>query len=185
MATITRTLTYEEWLQMPTAGCGREEVVNGELLTVPPPHLPHAAIVRRLMLRFARQIDEKQVELYGSEFGLIISREPLTARSPDLALFWREKMIVEDGMVWSPAGLVIEVISKSETKRRKHEKLDDYARIGVPEAWLVSPEAEDVAIYQLADGKLALSKIVNDGDLQPTQFPSVSIPVAELWPEVA
>ncbi len=34
MATITRTLTYEEWLQMPTVEYGREEVVNGELLTM-------------------------------------------------------------------------------------------------------------------------------------------------------
>jgi Uma2 family endonuclease len=181
MATLAKNLTYEEWLQMPTVQDGREEVVNGELLTVPPPHLPHADIVRRLMLGLARQIDPKQVKLYGSEFGLIIRREPLTSRSPDLALFWRAKMSTAEGMVWSAPELVIEVISKSETKRRKEEKLADYSKIGVPEAWLVSPEAEHVSIYLLRDGSLTLSSIVAQGALHPTQFPGLSVSVTGIF----
>jgi Uma2 family endonuclease len=78
MATITRTLTYEEWLQMPTAEYGREEVVNGELLTMAPPQLSHAVIIQRLSFRIARQVDERKVNVLGSTFGLMIRQEPLT-----------------------------------------------------------------------------------------------------------
>jgi Uma2 family endonuclease len=183
MATITRTLTYEEWLQMPTVEYGREEVVNGELLTMAPPYLPHAFIIQRLIMCFAGQVDQKKVDILGSDFGLMISREPLTCRSPDLALFWHGKMVVRDGFCWTPPGLVVEVISKSETKRRKQEKLDDYARIGVPEAWIVTPKGKTVDIHLLRDGKLTSAKIVVDGEIHPTQFPGVSIPVAEIWPD--
>jgi Uma2 family endonuclease len=183
MATITRTLTYEEWLQMPTVEYGREEVVNGELLTMAPPHLPHAFIIQRLIMCFAGRVDQKKVDILGSDFGLMISQEPLTCRSPDLALFWKGEMIVRDGLCWAVPGLVVEVISKSETRRRKQEKLDDYARVGVPEAWIISPKAKTVDIHILSAGKLVSTKIVADGDIQPTQFPGVSIPVAQIWPD--
>ncbi len=79
----------------------------------------------------------------------------------------------------------LEVISKSETKRRKQEKLDDYARIGVPEAWIVTPKGEDGRHPSSLgmEGKLTSTKTVVDGEIQPTQFPGVSIPVAEIWPD--
>jgi Uma2 family endonuclease len=184
MATIPRIVTYEEWLQMPPAEDGRrEEVVNGEIQVMPPPQLLHALVIQRMISRIVRQIDEASVAVIGSLFGLMIRQDPLSCREPDLALFWTEKWVVRDGLVWSPPELVVEVISPSETKRRKQAKLDDYARIGVPEVWIVSPEAQSVEIRVLTEGKLVVRNIVVEGELRPTQFPDVAIPVAELWPE--
>jgi Uma2 family endonuclease len=98
-------------------------------------------------------------------------------------VYHRDKIIIQDGLYWSPPGLVVEVISPSETKRRKEEKLADYASIGVPEAWLLSPEAQSVEIRELAEGQLTTTAILVAGDLHPTRFPGVSIPVTSLWPE--
>jgi len=92
-------------------------------------------------------------------------------------------MVVQDGLLWSSPDLVVEVISPSETKRRKEEKLADYAAIGVPEAWLVSPEARSVEIRLLVDGQLTTTSVLVAGELHPTQFPEVSIPVAAIWPD--
>jgi Uma2 family endonuclease len=184
METIARNLTYEEWLQMPTVQDGTDEVVNGELRFMPPTRYPHGKIIHRLSTRLARQLDETLVDIEESNFGLMITQEPLTCRSPDLAVFWEKTVIRRDGLYWSPPGLVVEVISPSETKRRKQEKLDDYARIGVPEAWVVEPKTRSVEIHLLSDGKLRSEKTVTEGDLRPTQFPGVSIPVAEIWPEM-
>jgi len=36
MATTTRTVTYEEWLNMPVVEDAIEEVVNGEVRLMPP-----------------------------------------------------------------------------------------------------------------------------------------------------
>jgi hypothetical protein len=36
MATVSRLLTNENWLAMPPAGEGGEEIVNGELQVLPP-----------------------------------------------------------------------------------------------------------------------------------------------------
>ncbi len=182
MATLTRLLSYEDWLQMPPVEDGTDEVVNGELRFMPPTHYPHAEIIQRLLKRLSARLSEEKVSILGSNFGLMIRREPLTCRSPDLALYWRDKIIVKDGLYWSAPDLIVEIISPSETKRRKEEKLADYARIGTREAWLISPEAQCVEVRLLKNSTLIAEKVVLEGTLNPSAFPEVSIPVAEIWP---
>jgi Uma2 family endonuclease len=176
-------LTYEEWLRLPPVEDGTDEVVNGVLRFMPPTHYPHAWIVQRLVEAFIGMVDRDKVQILGSNFGLMISREPLTCRSPDLALYWRDQMVIQDGLCWSPPDLIVEVISPSETKRRKEEKLADYASIGVPEAWLVSPEARSVEIRLLAEGRLAVSEVLVSGDLHPVRFPQVAVGVPAIYPD--
>jgi Uma2 family endonuclease len=183
MATATRILTYEEWLALPPVEDGTDEVVKGELRFMPPTREPHAFIVRRLVRIIDRQLDESQAVVLGSNLGLMISREPLTCRSPDVVVYRLEGMVVEDGLHWSPPGLVVEVLSPSENPRRQREKLADYASIGVPEVWLISPEAETVEIRQLKDGKLERIAILAEGSLQPSQFPEVLVSVPGLFPD--
>jgi Uma2 family endonuclease len=183
MATASRLLTYEEWLQMPTVEDGTDEVVKGELRFMPPTRYPHAQVIRRLIKRMDPQLDEAKATILGSNFGLLISREPLTCRSPDIGLYGLETMVVEDGLYCSAPDLIVEVLSPSENRRRKGEKLEDYESIGVPEVWIVSPEAESVEIRMLSGGKLERVAILVDGQFQPTRFPGVSIDVKSIWPE--
>jgi Uma2 family endonuclease len=183
MATATRILTYKEWLALPPVEDGTDEVVNGELRFMPPTHHPHAEIIQLVIAALIGQIDAKRVGLLGSNLGLMITREPLTCRSHDLVMFRRETMEIKDGLYWSPPGLVVEVLSPSENRRRKEEKLADYASIGVPEVWLVSPEAQTVEIRQLKDGKLERISILAEGSLQPSQFQEVTVSVPGLFPD--
>lgn len=60
MATVTPLLTYEDWLAMPPAGEGVEEVVNGELQILPPNGLTHAVIVHNLSAIITPRIDRKR-----------------------------------------------------------------------------------------------------------------------------
>ena len=182
MATVPRLLTYEDWLRMPPVEDSRDEVVNGELRFTPPTHYPHAEIIQRLIELLIPQVDRKQVAILGSNFGLMIRREPLTCRSPDLALFRRETMVIRDGLYWSAPDLVVEIISPSETRRRKEEKLTGYASIGIPEAWLISPEAQSVEVRLLSEGQLKTTAILVSGVLQPTRFPQISLLSSEIRP---
>ena len=183
MAIASKLLTYEEWLQMPTVEDGTDEVVKGELRFMPPTRQPHAEIISRLVNRLALQLSESKALILGSNFGLLISREPLTCRSPDMGIYWRETMVVNDGLNCSAPDLIIEVLSPSENRRRKEEKMGDYESIGVPEVWIVSPEMESVEVRILSSGKLERAAIQVDGQLMPTRFPGVSVEVKSIWPE--
>jgi len=183
MATLTRLLSYEEWIDMPPSGEGREEVVNGELVAMPPNRYTHAEVIRRLTEALAPRLRERDARVFGSSLSLLISREPLVCRAPDIAVYSPEGIKLDEHEIFCSAPeLIIEVLSPSETRRRKDRKLSDYARIGVPEVWIVSPEALSVEVRLLRDSKLALERIVLEGAIEPSRFPGVSIPVAEFWP---
>jgi hypothetical protein len=49
--------------------------------------------------------------------------------------------------------------------------------------WVMSPESRTVEVLYLEDGRLRTQAIVAEGSLQPRHFPSVQVPVAELWPQ--
>src|SRR5580704_2824286 len=101
-STVQHLLTYEEWLRLPPVEDGTDEVVKGELRFIPPTHYPHAEIIRRLIRMMDSQLDEAQAIILGSNFGLMISREPLTCRCPDVAVYRRDQMVIQDGLYWSP-----------------------------------------------------------------------------------
>jgi len=178
MATVPRILTYDEWLQTPAVEDGREEVVHGESFVIPPNRYTRAEIVRRLTKELSTRIDEQAARVFGSSISLLISRDPLTCRAPDVLVYRREQIVRdENDVLCSAPDLVIEILSPSETKRRKQQKLDDYARIGVPEVWIVSPEAQSVEIHLFAEGRFTLSRILVEGEIAPTRFPNANIPI--------
>jgi len=178
-----KTVTYDEWLRMPEVQNATEEVVNGEIRIMPPPKWKHAAIVRRIRLSLERQLDPDRVLVHDSQFGLVISKRPLTSRVPDLAVFESDTIVEQDGYIHSAPQLVVEVLSPANTRREREEKLGDYASIGVPEVWVVSPEGRTVEILYLAEGYLRSAQILREGILIPMHFPAGQVDIARIWPD--
>lgn len=100
MATTPKLLTYEEWLKLPEVE-GIEEVVNGEIRKMPPNKWNHVAIVEELADQLRSGIDRKSARVVTSIFGLVIRRDPVTTRVPDIAVFARANMVERDGYIHS------------------------------------------------------------------------------------
>src|SRR5262245_24155801 len=101
-------VTYEEWLRMPETK-GIDEVVNGEIRIMPAPSWKHAEIVQNAHDQIRPQVDHRKVAVIISQFDLIIRRQPLCTRQPDLAMFVRETIVEKDGRVHSAPQLIGEV----------------------------------------------------------------------------
>ena len=185
MATVpnVKTVTYEEWLRMPEVSDAIEEVVNGEIRTMPPPKWIHSRIVRNLRRQIEAQVDERAVIVAVEQFNLIIRRHPLTSRVPNLAVFERSSIVEEAGCIHSAPRLVAEVLSASDKPPEREQKLADYAALGVPEAWVVSPEARTVEVLYLEEGRLRRVQLLAEGILTPKHFPTVKVDIAAIWPE--
>jgi Uma2 family endonuclease len=180
----SKTVTYEEWLRLPEVSDCTEEVVNGEIRITSPAKWKHAMTVERIRRALDAQLDPGRVLILISSFGLVIRREPLTSRVPDLAVFEISTMVERDGYVHSPPQLAVEVLSPANTRREREEKLGDYAAIGIPEVWLVSPEARTVEVLYLEDGYLrGNARILAQGLLKPKHFPNVQVDIAGIWPD--
>jgi Uma2 family endonuclease len=179
----SKTVTYEEWLRMPEVSDAIEEVVNGEIRIMPAPSWNHSEIIDNLSHLIAPQVDWRKVKVKASLFNLIIRRQPLTAREPDLAVFHASTIIEQDGRIHSAPQLLVEVLSPANTRPHQKEKLEDYASLGVPEFWVISPEGRTVEVFYLENGELRRHAILADGILKPLHFPDVQINIAEIWPD--
>lgn len=181
MAATPKLLTYEEWLKLPEAD-GIEEVVNGEIRRMPPNKWNHARIVEQLARQLRARLDPDAIYVVTSVFGLVVRHEPLTTRMPDLAVFVASGMVEQDGYVHSAPDLVVEVLSPANTRSERAEKLRDYESLGVPEVWVLSPEAETVEVLQLREGHLATTTLLREGRIAPLRFPGVGVDISAIWP---
>ena len=75
------------------------------------------------------------------------------------------------------------MLSPANTRREREEKLQDYAELGVPEVWVVSPEALTVEVLYSKTANSARPAILADGILKPRHFPDVQVDIAEIWPD--
>jgi Uma2 family endonuclease len=182
MATSLKTLNYEEWITLPETE-GIEEVVKGEVRKMPPNKVLHADTVENLADLLKAQVDRRTVQVRVSTFGLVIRREPLTTRVPDIAVFIRSNVVEHDGYIHSAPDLVIEVLSPANTRSERAGKLQDYESLGVPEVWVVSPEAQTVEVLLLREGRLVTTTLLRQGQLQPARFPEVVVDIASIWPK--
>jgi len=129
------------------------------------------------------RLDRARVQIRVSNFGLVIRLDPLITRLPDLALFIRSNVVEKDGYIHSAPELVVEVLSPANTRAKRAGKLKDYESLGVPEVWVVSPEARTVEVLLLENGELRTKAILGEGGLTPTKFPEAAIDVAAIWPK--
>jgi Uma2 family endonuclease len=182
MATTPKVLTYEEWLKLPEVE-GIEEVVNGEIQKMPPNKILHADIVENLADLLKASVDRKTIQVRVSTFGLVIHRDLLTTRVPDIAVFVRSQVVEQDGYIHSAPELIVEVLSPANTRPERESKLKDYESLGVPEVWVVSPEARTCEVLLLKDGRLQTTAVLREGQLQPSHLPGVSIDIAAIWPK--
>ena len=178
-----QTVTYEEWLRMPDVTDFIEEVVDGEILISPPAKWEHALIVTNVRHALVAQLDRREVQVVDGSFGLVIRKAPLTSRVPDLAVFRKSTIVEQDGYIHSAPQLVVEVLSPGNTRRELERKLADYASLGIPEMWVVSPKARTVEVLYLESGFLRSAQVLAQGVLEPKHFPGVQIQIAEIWPD--
>jgi len=129
-------------------------------------------------------VEPREVMVVAAQFGLVIRRAPLTTRVPDLAVLIKSTIVEQDGYIHSAPQLVVEVISPSNTPAEIQEKLEDYASIGVPEAWVFFPETKTVEVMCLEDDRLrCVQTFTEAGVLTPKHFPEVKLDIAKVWPE--
>ena len=178
-----QTVTYEEWLRMPEVTDFIEEVVDGEIRISPPAKWEHALIVTNVRYVLSAQLARRECHVMDSSFGLVIRKAPLTSRVPDLAVFRKSTIVEQDGYIHSAPQLVVEVLSPGNTRRERERKLEDYASLGVPEMWVVSPEARTVEVLYLENGFLRSAQALTQGVLEPKHFPGVQIQIAGIWPD--
>jgi Uma2 family endonuclease len=60
-------------------------------------------------------------------------------------------------------------------------KLGWYASIGIPEYWIIDPEARTIERLVLQTGTYLIAQTATEGSFRPDSFVGLAIPVDEIW----
>ena len=107
---------------------------------------------------------------------------PGKMREPDV-LFYRNEHLdrVQEQYAGLP-DLVIEVLSPSTRSIDLGEKMDEYARAGIPEYWIVEPDAQNVSAYLLSENTYQLFARYRSGErVQSASIPELTVQVDQIF----
>ncbi len=156
--------TFEDYLSYSdeTAMEGRYELINGELVELPPESRLNSTIaVRILLVLMAAGIPVELIHPGKCEVQVpVLQPGDAANRYPDLVVLREEhleqtqrRLTITLGML--PPHLIVEVVSPGKTNRDRDylHKRAQYAAIGVPEYWLIDPVTQTVLVLTL-DGEV-------------------------------
>ena len=184
MTLQTRKLTYEEYLETPEIKA-RYDIVDGEMIMAPAPTVRHQVILGQLFSLLNPFVKEHQLGVVlFAPFDMLIQRDPLRIRQPDLIFVSNERADILEDRVQGPPNLAADILSPSNTRSDIESKLSDYGSLGVDECWLVSPEARTVEVLQLEEGAWNRLFIRGLGDqVESVVLPGLALPVSQLFGE--
>jgi len=137
--------TYEDYAAIPEDG-HRYEVVNGVLYMSPAPNLGHQGSVGRFnyyLLTYVEFVGRGRV--FTGPVDVELSYKNVV--QPDVLVVLKKHLdrLRKTRIIGAP-DLIIEIASPSTVHHDQHAKLDAYASAGVPEYWMVNPNAQTVKV---------------------------------------
>ena len=149
--TSTALMTAEELMQLPR-GYYRAELINGELITMPVPGLPHGRIALLLgasLLQFVSDHDLGQV--YSNDAGFQLTRDPDTVLGADISFISKERLnqVAEVKGYWQgPPDLAVEVLSPGDRPGKVNKKISRWLSFGTKQVWFADEKHRTVTVYR-------------------------------------
>lgn len=173
-------LTAAEYLAYDDGTDTRYELVQGELVEMPPESNLNARIAAFLFMKFLQVVPFTRV--CHKDVAIEVTSGRATFRIPDLlvlseageaALTDRPHNTITLEM--PPPILVIEVVSPDEPARDYRYKRSEYAVRGIPEYWIVDPIQQKVTVLTLVEGFYDEIAFSGDVPLVSSAFPSLKL----------
>ena len=179
MATAT-SMTVEQFAALPEDG-QMHELVEGELLTMPPPHSLHARMLHRIFLPLANYVLEQGIGEAFAEAGYQLSDKPPTVRQPDISFQAAAKLDGQpgDGFFRGAPDIVIEVISPSDRAESVRLKVRQYLAAGTSVVALVYPRTQEIELHK--SGQKPQTLHAGQSLEFPEWAPGWSLPLDEIF----
>jgi Uma2 family endonuclease len=104
------------------------------------------------------------------------------ASQPDLIFIANENAGIIKNQVFGAPDLAVEILFPSSIRRDRYEKLEQYARFGVKEYWIIDPANRSVEILALSGGRYALrTSAVGNGPVSSLVLGGLEFEVAQLF----
>lgn len=177
MATSTKLLTWQEFEQLPDEHL---EILEGELITLPPPKSKHSLIAENTV-EGLRPLKANGLGRILCEAGYKLSEDPPTWIQPDVSFLKMERVRATppNSYFLGAPELAVEVVSPSETAEELNRKIELLLRHGSMVVWVMYSVNREVRVF-LPDGT-SFKRGVNEVLTLPEWLPGWELPVARLF----
>jgi Uma2 family endonuclease len=167
---FTKQYTYADYLTWQFEE--RVELIKGWIYKMSPsPSRIHQQISQTISSEIYNYLKGNTSEVYSAPFDVrlinkrksAINKEVINVVQPDICVICDVKKLDDRGCIGAPE-LIIEIISKGNTKRDVQQKFDLYQENGVLEYWIVQPGDCTVSVFDLINEKYQLRKIYSEED---------------------
>lgn len=172
-------LTADELEQFPDDG-KRREIIAGELYVSPAPTRDHQELSGHLyVLLYEAVVNTGLGHVYFAPVDVRFSERDQV--QPDLLVIQQERLDIYQGhIVFGAPDIIVEILSPSNRSVDLTEKHRLYAEHGVPEYWILDPDARTFQMLTLADGRY-VPVTPERGLLRSTVIPDLAVDQAELF----
>ena len=181
-------LTFEQYLQHDDRTDNRYELSHGELVPVPPESVLNSRIARFLFVQLLNVVGFERIFTHSLELQVLGETQN---RFPDLAvvaeihleLMEKRTTITLD---MPPPAFVVEMVSpytnQNENNYRRDyiEKRREYEERGIPEYWIVDPQAKRVTVLTLVNDRYQATEFSGDRAIAKPPIASPTFPELEL-----
>lgn len=162
-------------------------IVEGELIVLPRPDMPHALVAVNLLMDLAGPFKRG----LGGPGGWIITAEP--------KIYFGENLFIPDVAGWrrerfepprkGPTNVapdwICEILSPSTKRFDRFTKLPIYARASVGYTWLIDPSSRTLEVLRLHEEQWLITGMYqNDDKVRAEPFEAVELDLALLWEDV-
>lgn len=186
MTIATQKLTLEEYLVYDDGTDNKYELVDGELVAMPPESDRNNLIALYLLTELLKFVSIRLIRHKDTE--IVVTGNRTRVRLPDLMILTEELLTALSGKratitqdMPSPA-LVLEVVSpgKVNEDRDYRYKRSEYAARGILEYWIVDPQKEQVTVLTLVDGFYESALFKGDEPVISTNFPLLKLTAKQI-----
>ena len=160
---MERYYTFEDWLSWDESV--RAEIIDGELVMMAPPVQKHQGVLGELHGQLWQFLKGKPCKVFPAPFGVRLFAEKNTVTEPDIVVVCDKGKL--DGKICNGApDLVIEILSPSTARHDRIVKFRLYQQAGVPEYWIVDPDAGLLQACVLVNGEY-VTRMYDENDVVP------------------
>jgi len=172
--------TYNDYLLLPEDK--RYEILDGELYMVPAPNIKHQRVSRELEAVLLQHTKQNSLgEVFYAPCDVILSEENVL--QPDILFVRKERLgIIREANLQGPPDIVIEILSERTRSKDLEVKKKIYAQFGVPEYWIVDPEADTAEVLVWSELGYVTAGVYGTQDrLSSPMLPNLNLLLSEVF----
>lgn len=179
-------ITWAEYLSYDDGTNKRYELVDGQLVEIPPASFLHSDIIDFIADCFKAIATQYKLDLKVKTGDVGIRTGMDSSRIPDISVIdgqvWNSyrrdhSAVIEEGLM-----LAVEVVSPGaeQIKRDYTDKAIEYQNTGILEYWIVDPNEQKITVLVLDRGNYTKTVFAGDRAIASPTFPQLQVTAEEI-----